>query len=160
MQPAGAGAVRKLPPYRNPGIPYAAGMLFSNVDDMLSYAQALMNGKILSPEGYKTLWVERPPLSTGKPCNWAFGWGVSSPPSFGQRKLVAMNGGVAGVASSILIFPDEKLAIVSLSNLRKKPVYKIIREAAQVYLNLEGAGDAGEDDPPGAEPAIVPMEVQ
>jgi CubicO group peptidase (beta-lactamase class C family) len=138
-------------------------MLFSNVDDLLTYAQALMDGKILSPAGYKTLWVDRPPLSTGKPCNWAFGWLVSAPTSFGQRKLVSMNGGVPGVASTILIFPDEKIAVVSLSNLRKKPVNKIIREAAQVYLNQEGAVDAGEDES-GAESVggagAVPMEVQ
>ncbi len=159
MQQDGEGPVRKLPPYRNPAIPFAAGMLFSNIDDMLTYAQALMDRKILSPAGYKTLWVERPPLSTGKPCNWAFGWLVSSPPSFGRRRLVSMNGGVPGVASSILIFPDEKIAVVSLSNLRKKPVNKIIREAAQVYLNLEGTGDVGEDDT-GSESGMVPKEVQ
>jgi CubicO group peptidase (beta-lactamase class C family) len=160
MQQDGAGAVRKLQPYRNPDIPYSAGMLFSNVDDMLTYAQALMDKKILSPAGYKTLWVERPPLSTGKPCDWAFGWRVSSPPAFGQRKMVAMTGGVPGIASSILIFPDEKIAVVSLSNLRKKPVYKIIREVAQVYMKEEGAGDAGEEDASEAETGGVPMVVQ
>jgi hypothetical protein len=49
MQQDGEGPVRKLPPYRNPAIPFAAGLLFSNVDDLLTYAQALMDRKILSP---------------------------------------------------------------------------------------------------------------
>jgi CubicO group peptidase (beta-lactamase class C family) len=159
MQQDGEGPIRKLPPYRNPAIPFAAGMLFSDVDDMLAYAQALMDGKILSQAGYETLWVKRPPLSTGKPCSWAFGWLVSSPLSFGGRRLVSMNGGVPGVASSILIFPDDKIAVVALANLRKKSVNKIVNEAAQVYLKQEKPGDAGDDDT-GAESGGVPMEVQ
>jgi hypothetical protein len=73
--------------------------------------------------------------------------------------MLAMNGGVPGVASSILIFPDEKVAVVALSNLRKKPVHKIARDAAQIYFNQERAVDPGEDDIPDAEPAGVPMEV-
>jgi CubicO group peptidase (beta-lactamase class C family) len=155
-----SGAARKLPPYRDPAIPFAAGMLFSNVDDMLKYAQALIDGKILSPQGYKTLWVDRPPLSSGKPSNWAFGWGATAPPSFGNRRMLAMNGGVPGVASSILIFPDQKVAVIALSNLRKKPVHKIARDAAQIYFNQERAVDPGEDDIPDAEPAGVRMEAQ
>ena len=133
------GGPQKLSGYRDPAIPFAAGMLFSNIDDMIKYVQALMDRKILSDGGYKTMWQDRPPLSTGIPTKWAFGWALGAGEAYGNRATISMNGGVPGVASSVLIFPQEKVAFIALSNLRKKPVYQITHQAAQLYWGTEGA---------------------
>lgn len=139
--------VVRLEPYRDPAIPFAAGMLFSNIDDMLKYAQALMNKQIVSPAAYQTMWQSRPPLTTGKPSPWAFGWSCNpKAPAYGNRYLVSMNGGVPGVASTIQIFPDEKVAVVSLCNLRKKVVGQIAHKVAQIYWGTDSA-DAPKEEP-------------
>ncbi|MEZ4490968.1 MAG: hypothetical protein R3F51_25595 [Cyanobacteriota/Melainabacteria group bacterium] len=93
---------------------------------------------MLSKEGCETLWGFRPPLTTGKPSKWAFGWAAGPNKKFGGRYSVAMNGGTIGVASTIIIIPKSGSAVIALCNLRKPPVYAIAREAAKIVF---GAGD-------------------
>ncbi len=52
-----------------------------------------------------------------------------------------MAGGLPGAASTILLVPDQNMAVVALSNLRSKPVYGIARRAMMIYLT-------GQDIPP------------
>jgi CubicO group peptidase (beta-lactamase class C family) len=144
-----AGNVRRLPQYRDPSIPFSAGMLFSNLDDMVKYVQALMDAKLLSPTGYKTMWHQRPPLTAGEPSNWAFGWGLTPGVDYGNRQTVAMNGSIPGMAASVIIFPRERVAFISLANLRKKPVFQIVKKVAKLYWGAAGAANEGPE--PGVE---------
>jgi CubicO group peptidase (beta-lactamase class C family) len=125
----GAGPLRAIP-FRDPAAQFSAGMLESSSDDMLKYALALMRREILSPTAYQTLWYERPPLTTGEPSKWAFGWGSKISPIYGGARTVSMNGGVPGVASSMILLPERNSCVVALCNLRKPPVYKIATEVA------------------------------
>ncbi len=137
------GEIKKIK-YRPPDIGYAAGMLFSNVSDMLKYGQSLLDGKLLTPSSYKILWYERPALKTGAPCPWAFGWGAKEhAPAYGNQYQLGMNGGIPGMASTILIFPQSKTVIVAMSNLREPPVYEIVKQAAKIYF---GADVAAQDE--------------
>lgn len=147
----GNGPLRKIV-YKPTATSYSAGMLFSNVIDMSRYAGALMNRMIISPQGYQTLWFDRPPLPSGAPSNWAFGWGSAIDKRYGQRRI-GMNGGDPAVSSTVLIFPESGIAVIGLSNLHKPPVYRIARMVARIVLGLEqdGAGDEpleGEGLPP------------
>jgi len=126
---------------KNPMTSFSAGMLASSVDDMCIYAQALLDKKILSPAAYNKYLVERPPLSGGQPANWAYGWGSNTNKRLNQR-VNSMNGGLPGVASTIILVPDSNMAVVALSNLRKKPVYAIAKRAMMIFLS-------GEDIEPG-----------
>jgi hypothetical protein len=47
---------------------------------------------------------------------------------------VSMNGGLPGVASIIVIYPEEKLAIIALSNFRKPPVYQIAQNVGKLIF--------------------------
>jgi CubicO group peptidase (beta-lactamase class C family) len=101
---------------KSPSINFAAGMLASNTVDMVKYAQALVHRKLLTPQGYESLWKERPGVvnvKKDKESAWAFGWGSAL---VNKHLKVGMNGGLPGVASSIFIFPDDDLIIVGLSN--------------------------------------------
>jgi CubicO group peptidase (beta-lactamase class C family) len=110
----------------------------------MTYGQALCEGKILSPDGYKTLWYDRPALKTDAPCPWAFGWAAKAhAPAYGNQYQVGMNGGVPGIASTIIIFPKSKIVVVSLSNLRKKTVPEIAKSAAKIYF---GSSDSAPDE--------------
>lgn len=123
--------------YKNPQISFSAGMLASTIDDLLKYAQALLNKQLLSPSAYQTLFYQRPPLPAGAPAPWAFGWASKAEDKYGTR-MVSMNGGTPGVASTIILFPERNSAVVSLSNLRKPPVYQIARKVASlVFANAQ-----------------------
>jgi CubicO group peptidase (beta-lactamase class C family) len=115
--------------YKNPAVSFSAGMLASTVDDLIKYSQALLNRQLLSPAAYQTLWYQRPPLPNGKPAPWAFGWASNEEPKYGTR-VVAMNGGTPGVASTIILFPEKNSAVISLCNLRKPAVPAIARKVA------------------------------
>ena len=45
-----------------------------------------------------------------------------------------MNGGLPGVASTVILVPASNAAVVALSNMRKKPVYAIAKRALNIYL--------------------------
>lgn len=132
-------------PYKNPAISFSAGMLASTGDDLVKYVQAMMSRKILSEQGYKTLWYERPALSSGKPSKWAFGWSSEHNPNFGEQFSVAMNGGTPGVASTIIILPDSNSAVIALSSLRKPAVYQIAKDAAKLAFGNADAPISAEE---------------
>jgi CubicO group peptidase (beta-lactamase class C family) len=136
--------------YKNPAISFSAGMLASTVDDLLKYSQALLSRQLLSPAAYQTLWYQRPALPNGSPSPWAFGWASKDEPKYGTR-VVAMNGGTPGVASTIILLPERNCAVVSLCNLRKPAVPAIARKVASLVFAVAPAAGA-----PQAAPADEP----
>jgi CubicO group peptidase (beta-lactamase class C family) len=106
--------------YHNAADNYAAGMLFSNLDDMAKYARALLNGKILSGDSYDTMWFKRSKMPDGTLCYWAFGWANRLADLDKKRYMVGMNGELPGIAANIILFPDSKVAIITLSNMDSK----------------------------------------
>lgn len=133
--------------YKNPAVSFSAGMLASTINDLERYVYGLMSGKMLSPDGYRTLWSYRPPLSTGQPSAWAFGWHSGNNNSMGGQHVVAMNGGTPGVASEIIILPDTNCAVIALCNLRKPPIYNIAKVAAKIAFGQNSSSNQN-DQPP------------
>ncbi len=129
----GKGPLRQIE-YKNPEVSFSAGMLASTSDDLVRYVFGLMANKMISPQSYQTMWYQRPPLSTGAASPWAFGWSVGKKEKMGGQYVISMNGGTPGVASSIIIFPESNSAVISLSNLRKPPVYQIAQKAAAMMF--------------------------
>jgi CubicO group peptidase (beta-lactamase class C family) len=137
--------------YKNPAISFSAGMLASTVDDLIKYSQALLNRQLLSPAAYQTLWYQRPPLPGGAAAPWAFGWASKDEPKYGTR-VVAMNGGTPGVASTIILFPEKNSAVISLCNLRKPAVPAIARKVASLVFALpQSTGGTPVPDEPAGE---------
>jgi len=142
----GKGPLKRID-YRDPQIEFSAGMLASNSMDLIKYVQALMNHQILSSNSYQTLWYTRPNLPNGKPANWAFGWG-SRIEADGKR-IISMNGADPGVASSIIMVPETKCAVIGLSNLRDPAVYRIARRAAHLACGVQPRNQS-------TEPNLIP----
>lgn len=134
----GNGPLRAIP-FRDPDVQFSAGMLSSSNDDMLKYALALMNRRVLSPAAYQTMWYERPPLTTGQASRWAFGWGSKISQLYGGARTVSMNGGVPGVASTMILLPEQNSCVVALCNLRKPPVYRIATDVAALVFGNKAA---------------------
>jgi len=137
----GQGPLRAIE-YKSPAVAFSAGMLATTSNDLINYVFGLMSHKIISEEGYRTLWDYRPPLTTGQPSKWAFGWAKARNKNLGGALTLSMNGGVPGIASTIIILPETNSAVIALCNLRKPPVYQVARTAAVLAF-----GDAGSPPP-------------
>lgn len=142
----GKGRLRPVE-YKSPAVSFAAGMLASTSNDVVRYTLGLMSRRMLSEQAYRTLWYDRPPLSTGKPNNWAFGWAAGPNKNLGGQYQVVKNGGTPGVASIIIILPESNSAVVALCNLRKPPVYGIAKTAAiMAFGDTNGPAEADQDE--------------
>ena len=96
-------------------VPFAAGGIYSTVEDMFRWSEALaQNGKLLSAESLKEMFTEYPEaVYQGQ----HYGYGVViSRQKFGKL-LYYHGGGVEGFSSSIQRYPTERVCIIILSNL-------------------------------------------
>ncbi len=118
--------------YKSPAVSFSAGMLASNCNDMLRYALGLMSRRILSEQGYRKLWYDRPALSTGQPNPWAFGWKAGPNAAMGGQHQVFWGGATQGVGSIIIILPESNCAVVALSSLRTAEVHNIGKTAMRM----------------------------
>lgn len=104
--------------------PHGAGALYSTVDDLLLWDQALYTEKLLKRESIEKMFT---PVKN----NYAFGWMVRQEMN---RKSVAHGGGIHGFNTILMRFPEEKLLVVALSNLESPAVGKIGRDLAAIAL--------------------------
>jgi CubicO group peptidase (beta-lactamase class C family) len=98
--------------YLDMSIPYAAGALYSTVEDLYLWDQALYTEKLLSNK-YKEI-MFTPFLS-----NYAYGWGVRKTALEGSRDsltTISHGGGINGFNTLIVRLIDDKNLIVLLNN--------------------------------------------
>jgi CubicO group peptidase (beta-lactamase class C family) len=99
-------------PYLDMSIPYAAGSLYSTVDDLFKWDRALYTDKLLSNELKTTMFT--PVLQ-----NYAFGWSVHPLKLDDQKTEVATithNGGINGFNTVEIRMPDTQDLVVLLDN--------------------------------------------
>jgi CubicO group peptidase (beta-lactamase class C family) len=87
--------------------PYAAGSLFSTVEDLALWDRSLDAGKLISKESYAKLYT---PLKS----NYAYGWVVTTA---NGRKEIHHGGGINGFVTENLRYPDQKVCVVVLCNV-------------------------------------------
>jgi CubicO group peptidase (beta-lactamase class C family) len=90
--------------------PYAAGALYSTVEDLLKWDQALYTEKLLPEAAKAKMWT--PGLQ-----NYAYGWSVPppSPASFGHQRI-QHSGGINGFSAFLIRVPDVRATVIVLSN--------------------------------------------
>jgi CubicO group peptidase (beta-lactamase class C family) len=95
-------------------VPYAAGGIYSTVEDMYRWNEKLMqDGKLLSADSMAQMFTPYPEANYQ---GQHYGYGVVITQKFG-RLLYYHGGGVEGFSSSIQRYPKEKICIIVLSNL-------------------------------------------
>jgi CubicO group peptidase (beta-lactamase class C family) len=99
-------------PYLDMSIPYAAGSLYSTVEDLYLWDQALYTDKLLSAKSRDVMY--KPFLQ-----NYAYGWVVSDA-SFKLNdqpvQIIRHGGGINGFATVLERYPKERNLIVLLDN--------------------------------------------
>lgn len=99
-------------PYLDMSIPYAAGALYSTVEDLYKWDRALYTDKLLSAELKATMFT---PVMQ----NYAFGWAVRKMKLDDGKTEVATithNGGINGFSTVEIRMPDTQGLVVILDN--------------------------------------------
>ena len=99
-------------PYLDMSLPYAAGSLYSTVEDLYIWDQALYTDKLLSAE------LKEKMFSPFK-ANYGYGWGITKkklPDSQETVTVISHGGGINGFNTLIQRLVDEKHLIVLLNN--------------------------------------------
>lgn len=108
-------------PYLDMSIPYAAGSLYSTVEDLYKWDQALYTEKLLSRAGLERMFT--PVIQ-----NYAYGWGVRELPvgeTDRKVKVVGHGGGINGFGTVIERVVDYKHLIVILDNTGGAPMQEM-----------------------------------
>ncbi len=93
-------------------IPYAAGSLMSNVDDLLKWNQALWSNKVLKKETLDkatTAYL----LNNGKSTRYGFGFGLDE---ISGSKTIEHSGGIFGYLTNGIYLPQENVLVLALAN--------------------------------------------
>lgn len=117
--------------YLDMTIPYAAGSLYSTVEDLYKWDQALYTEKLLPENLKKTMWT--PFLH-----DYAYGWGVSQLAiGDGSEKVpvITHGGGINGFNTVIVRMVDEHSTIILLNNEGVAPLNEMSKAIASILHN-------------------------
>jgi D-alanyl-D-alanine carboxypeptidase len=107
-------------------LPYAAGAIYSCVDDLLAWQRALATAKPISAASRDLMFADH-----GQ--GYGFGWGIQR--QFSRRHYVHA-GGINGFSVVLSHYPDDDLTLILLANIQAAPVQKIARDLAALYFGI------------------------
>jgi len=93
-------------------IPYAAGGLYSTVEDLYRWDQALYTEQLVSRELLDLMFAPHAEMP-GPGLSYGYGWGVGE---MNNHQAVGHGGGIDGFATEIRRYIDDKVTIIILSN--------------------------------------------
>jgi CubicO group peptidase (beta-lactamase class C family) len=102
--------------------PYAAGSLYSTVDDLARWDRALNEGKLISKASYEKMY-------TPAKNDYAYGWVVKTRSG---RKEIGHGGGINGFATQISRYPDRKACVVVLCNVLPSNPGRVAQDLAAI----------------------------
>ncbi len=132
----------------------AAGGLYSTGEDMTLWLQALLSGRIVKTA---TLGPATVPVTLADGHKGGYGFGFTTIPFRGLREF-GHGGDITGFNSQYAIYPDERLALVVLSNVGMRPPGPLPNagEIGHKVVEAVAGGQLGPEWPP---VAGVPLSV-
>lgn len=121
--------------YLDMGLPYAAGSLYSTVEDLYLWNNALYTEKLLPDSLKKTMFSGYQDARTEKV---GYGWFMRSFPSKDTAKKIEMiwhNGGINGFLSELARFPNEQNFIALLDNTGGA-TSRLLKEVINILYDL------------------------
>jgi D-alanyl-D-alanine carboxypeptidase len=120
-----SGAGPRNAAYLSMTVPYAAGSLYSTVDDLLAWDQALHANKPLKASSVAAMFTDY---------GFKYGFGQFVEVEDGHR-VWNHGGGINGFATVLERLPDDGLTIVVLSNIEQAPVGRIAHLVSALYFD-------------------------
>lgn len=102
--------------YLDMSIPYAAGSLYSTVEDLYLWDQALYTNKLLSEKSMESLF--KPYIKAWGDESYGYGWSIEeiNNGDKGKLKIIEHGGGINGFNTIISRIPADKNLVVLLNN--------------------------------------------
>ena len=114
--------------YLDMGQPYSAGALYSTVEDLLKWDQALYTDRLL-PAAAKAA------MFTPFKDDYAYGWIVPKPsPATLGRRQTSHGGGINGFSAMLMRLIDDKMTIVVLANNEFSNAGRIARDLLAISV--------------------------
>jgi CubicO group peptidase (beta-lactamase class C family) len=112
-------------------IPYAAGGLISNVDDLFAWHNGLQASILLKKQ---TLAKAYSPfrLKNGIEVNYGYGWIIGNT---NNQLSIAHGGAITGYHNNEIYYPNEDIYIVTLSNCECTPIFEISTQISNLVLS-------------------------
>jgi CubicO group peptidase (beta-lactamase class C family) len=103
---------------------YAAGALYSTVEDLLLWDQALYTEKLVSRKSLDEAFT---PFKS----NYGYGWSIGK--RF-DRQVIAHGGGIFGFSTHIARYPADRVTVIVLSNVEGAPSGEIANSLAAIVF--------------------------
>jgi CubicO group peptidase (beta-lactamase class C family) len=110
----------------------AGGGLISNTEDLLRFANSLLNGKIIKSS---TIDIMASPVILKNGTELGYSLGLSSGKDNKGRKYLTHSGSGTGFISSLVIYREENTAVVDLINCRDKDLENPAFNIASIFLD-------------------------
>lgn len=121
--------------YVHPSIPYSAGAIFSTVDDLWKWNQAIFSYKLVKKESLEKAWLPIK-LNNGKLISYGYGWSLGR---IGDSKVIGHGGAIDGFLSSEIYVPDQKIYVCILSNNMTVSPDEYTYELAEIVAGVSKA---------------------
>ena len=110
---------------------WAGGGFISSAEDVVLFAKAHLDNTLLLPSTLQ-LWTKGQTTSDGKNTKYGIGW--RSDEDQKGRRWIGHSGGSVGGTSMMLIYPEEKLIVVTLVNLSSARMGNLAFRIANQFL--------------------------
>lgn len=125
------GATPKAMTTPDPTWAYAAGEIYATVPGLMAWNRALFGNHVVSADSLSQMTAPAK-LANGKTADYGFGLSVTT--VLGHR-MVSHNGGVpGGFSAQNFVFPDDRLAIVTLANTMDFNLALPATKIAEIFL--------------------------
>jgi serine beta-lactamase-like protein LACTB len=111
--------------YKIPG-----GGYVTTAEDLVRFAQALMDGKIVKPDTLAKMWTPAKITGSGKGSNYGLGFGVLM---LDGGKYVAHSGSQQGTSTSMVIIPGKHFAVAALANMDEVEPMEVVRGILELF---------------------------
>jgi CubicO group peptidase (beta-lactamase class C family) len=118
--------------YIDMSVPYAAGAIYSTVEDLFVWDQALYSNELLSEKHREQLFTPHTPAGR---FDYGYGWAMGDIPlgtSGDSVYVVHHSGGINGFTSLITRFPKEGNSVILTGNIATDALEEITRSIANV----------------------------
>lgn len=122
----------KVADYVHPSIPYSAGSIFSTVDDLWKWNQAIFNNRIVSKQSLAKAWTPTK-LNNGSLVGYGYAW------QFGNldgAKVIGHGGAIDGYLTMEIYVPDQKIYVCILSNSMTVNPEEYTYQVAEIVAGL------------------------
>jgi tetratricopeptide (TPR) repeat protein len=117
-------------------VPYAAGAMYSTVEDLYLWDQALYGNQLLRKENMELLFAKHIPSGGGY--HYGYGWGIGAIPlgnTTERIETVGHGGGIDGFNTQLTRIPSEKSFIVLLNNTGGAPLGEMVNAIAAILYD-------------------------